>query len=516
MATYRSPSAGITVGDLIYQAFTTAHDKPAFVMDDRTLSYAESARIVFSLARALRDLGIGPGDGVALLMPNKPETYLLRAAIKLINGRYTPLNALSKPSEWSYVLDDSEVKLFVHDPTLTNVGPDFLDSVTTPLVRQACGAAPDDLLRVAEGCDGTPFRAVGDEEDIYGLIYTGGTTGRPKGVMIPHRARVQQVMMKLSEYALHADTRILLSAPISHGAGSLILPTLLRGGTVHLMEKFNPAKFIEIVETQRINTGWGVPTMVSALVNCPEIRTADVSSLQTFIYSGAPITPTLLAEAMKVFGPIFIQHYGQTEAPGIVSVLGKKDHDLARPELLSSCGRPVPGNSVSIRNDDDEEVPTNEMGEICVRGRLVSAGYWKKEEQTKETYRAGWLRTGDIGRIDPEGYLYITDRKKDMIISGGFNVYPREVEDAVARHPSVKTCAVVGLPDPHWGEVVTALVVVRDGEERDETELTRFLKDSLGSVKSPKKICFATELPTTPNGKVDKVTVRQRLAAELG
>jgi fatty-acyl-CoA synthase len=279
---------------------------------------------------------------------------------------------------------------------------------------------------------------------------------------------------------------------------------------VFLQKGFDPQAFYRAVEQRRITLTFAVPTMLYALLDHPATKTADVSSIETIVYGAAPMSPTRLREALDVFGPVFVQLYGQAEAPATVTALRKEEHDPSRPHLFGSCGRALPGVTVALLDDEDEEVPLGEVGEICVRGAIVSDGYWKRPELTAETLRSDWLHTGDMARADEEGYLYIVDRKKDMIISGGFNVYPREIEDVLTSHSDVAIAAVVGVPDDKWGEAVKALVVLRPGAAVGADDLIALVRERKGAVYAPKSVDFIDDLPLTGVGKADRKAVRAR------
>jgi fatty-acyl-CoA synthase len=262
-----------------------------------------------------------------------------------------------------------------------------------------------------------------------------------------------------------------------------------------------------------------VPVMLYALQGHPRYETADMSSMETILYGASPMSPTKLADAIGHWGPIFFQFFGQTEAPMVITHLKKAEHDLAKPERLASCGRPVPWMHVTLLDSDDEPVGPGESGEICVRGPLVMTGYKGLPDETAEALSGGWLHTGDIGRFDDDGFLYIVDRTKDMVITGGFNVFPREVEDVISQHLAVNTVMVIGVPDPKWGEAVKAVVVLQPGETPSEDltrELQAMVKQAKGSQPSPKSIDYVDTLPITAVGKLDKKAVRARYWDDAG
>jgi fatty-acyl-CoA synthase len=276
------------------------------------------------------------------------------------------------------------------------------------------------------------------------------------------------------------------------------------------MSGFSPAEFFGMIEQHRITATMLVPVMIYVLLDSAESRSADLSSLQTIFYGASAMSPTRLAEGIRRWGPIFFQFYGQTEVPMTISVMHKREHDPDDLERLGSAGRPVPWVHLALLDDDNRPVAEGEAGEICVRGPLVMKGYRGLPEQTAEATAGGWLHTGDIGRLDADGYLHIVDRKKDMIISGGFNVFPREIEDVIGAHPAVAQVAVIGIPDDRWGEAVKAVVVLRPGQSVDAAELVSRVKAAKGSVQAPKSVDFADAIPMSPLGKPDKKALRAR------
>ena len=283
----------------------------------------------------------------------------------------------------------------------------------------------------------------------------------------------------------------------------IIVAVLMQSGTFVMNKGFDADKFFHIVKTHRITGTFLVPTMIYVLLDHPHLAAADLASLRLVIYGASPMSPARLQEAIKVFGPVFMQLYAQSEAPNTVCVLRQIDHDPEHhPERLASCGLPMIGNQVKLLDENGAEVPVGEVGEISLRGPLVMIGYWNKPEETAFALRHGWLHTGDMARRDADGFIYIVDRSKDMIISGGFNVFPREVEDVLTRHPAVASAAVIGVPDEKWGEAVKALVVLKPGAEAAEAELIKLVRDAKGAVQAPKSIKFVEQLPVTGLGKL--------------
>jgi fatty-acyl-CoA synthase len=316
--------------------------------------------------------------------------------------------------------------------------------------------------------------------------------------------------IQMVEWEWPDEVRHLICTPLSHAGAAFFVPVLLRGGSIVVLPGFDPVKVMEAIQTYRITTMMLVPTMLYVLLDHPRRDEFDLSSLQTVYYGASAISPTRLDEAIARFGPIFFQFYGQAECPMTITVLRKADHrpgDLAR---LATCGRPVPWLHVALLDDEGHEVADGEPGEICVRGPLVMAGYWNLPDQTAEAFAHGWLHTGDVARRDGEGFLTIVDRKKDMIVTGGFNVFPREVEDVLATHPAVASAAVIGVPDDKWGEAVTALVVRREGGQVEAAELVDLVRAQKGSLHAPKHVEFVDSIPLSPLGKPDKKAIRAR------
>jgi fatty-acyl-CoA synthase len=276
------------------------------------------------------------------------------------------------------------------------------------------------------------------------------------------------------------------------------------------MEKFQPQDFLRRVEQHRITLTFMVPTQIYGLLDCPVLNASDCSSLDLILYGAAPIAPSRLREALDRIGPVFGQLYGQAEAPMAISYLSKADHDLQRPHLLRSCGQVIAGNQVRLLDHALKEVPLGEPGELCVRGPLIMDGYLNRPEENEKVFAGNWLHTGDMARMDEAGYLYIVDRVKDMIISGGFNVYPGEVENCLAQHPAIGISSVIGIPDEKWGEKVIAIVVLKANQSVSELELIAYVTENKGVVNTPKAIVFVTELPVTALGKIDKKALRAR------
>ena len=383
------------------------------------------------------------------------------------------------------------------------------------LGEAALNIASVDLLSAVETVGSAAARDLAGPDDVAALSYTGGTTSKSKGALRRHRELSGFAGAVLANFEIPSNPQFLAVAPISHVAGTKVLPTLERGGTVHLVTGFDPEAVLASIARERINFTLLVPTMVYVLLDHPTLSKTDLSSLELLLYGASPISPSRLFEGLERIGPVFSQLYGQTECYPI-AVLRKSDHGRNTPELALSCGFPVEGCEVKILDDADQEVAVGDPGEICVRSPYVMAEYWKRPEQTASTtFTAKWLAShrDDIARADDRGYMFILDRKKDMIVSGGFNIYPRDVEDVLATHPRVLMVAVIGAPDDKWGEAVTAFVVARGDGPPTARELIDLVKQRKGSAHAPKHIEFVAQLPLTGVGKIDKKKLRASLWA---
>ena len=499
--------SGVTLGDLTVQALTRHSSSEAFVAGDRRLTYAQVRDLVSQFMTALARRGVGLGVGVTMLSPNMPESWIVQAATYLLGGRFTGLQALASVKDHIAIGEDAQASVLVVTAPLEEHGRQVLAEVGSLkhlMVIPVSGGLPEGESHAVRPLDPGPAT----ELDIAWLQYTGGTTGRPKGVMLPHRSMVHSVVTHLADLEQPHRPRFLAAAPLTHATGLAVLPTLLRGGTVVIEQGFDPGRFLDIIEAERINCVSALPTMVYTLLDHERPEARDLSSLEVIWYATGPMSPARLAEARERIGPVFSQLYGQTESTGTGTVLPKAAHENASLEQLASCGRPVVGSRIRLIDDDGHDVPVGEVGEIAMQSRGVMLGYKNLPDETEAALKGGWLHTGDLARQDDDGLLYIVDRKKDMIISGGFNIYASEVETALTGHPSIGSAAVIGVPDNQWGEIVTAFVVARPGQDIDVPALQSFVKQVKGSMYSPKKVVVVDSLPKTPVGKVDKKALR--------
>jgi fatty-acyl-CoA synthase len=501
------PDAGPTTSALTLRALARHPDRVAFAWAGGQLSYAGTAELIGQMQAVFAAHGLVRGQCMAVLAGNRAASWCAGVAAQSIGLRMTPLHPMGSQADQTHQIEDAGADALVVD------GAGF-DERGAELAKGApitftFGSADYgiDLLASADAVGAPRLADLSRADDIAMLNYTGGTTGRPKGVLRRHAALSAATAAILTDFELPARPRYLAVAPISHVAGSKILPTLLRGGTVHLMTGFDAEQVIHTIEAERINMTLLVPTMIYALLDHPALTKQSMASLELLLYGASPMSPSRLGEGLERIGPVFSQLYGQTECYPI-AVLPKADHDAGRPDLLPACGFPVTSCDVTLLDGAGEPVVDGEPGEICVRGPHVMEEYWHQPAQTAEAFAGGWLHTSDIARRDHEGRLYIVDRKKDMIVSGGFNIYPKEVEDVLTAHPGVALAAVIGVPDAKWGEAVTAVIVRRPGAELTKEELVALVKRSKGSVHAPKHVDFVDALPLTAVGKVDKKALR--------
>jgi fatty-acyl-CoA synthase len=498
--------------DLLVAALARHADKPAVYLGDDVLTASEVAAEMSRYVQAYRSLGISEHHPIAMLSKNRPEVLFTMGANMLTPCRSTALHPMGSADDQAYILEDAEIETLVFDPSA------FADRAAelqarTPGLKRLLSLGPSevgiDLIALAKTFEPQPLVAPEvDGEDVSGFTYTGGTTGKSKGVMQTYRSGATLVQIQLAEWEWPQDTRFLIATPLSHAGAAFFVPTLLQGGCLVVLPGFEPTAVLGTIQKFKITATMLVPTMLYVLMDHPKIDEYDLSSLETVYYGAAAMSPTRLKEAIAKFGSIFFQFFGQSECGMTISVLKKDEHDTSNLARLATCGRAVPWLKVALLDDDLNEVPDGEPGEICVRGPLVMKGYWKKPEQTAEALAGGWLHTGDVARKDADGFLTIVDRKKDMIVSGGFNVFPREIEDVIGTHPAVAQVAVIGVPDEKWGEAVKAVVVLRAGQSVDGAELAELVKSAKGAVHAPKSVDFVDAIPLSALGKPDKKVLR--------
>lgn len=494
----------------------------AYRAGDETWTFDDAGALSCRIAHALLNAGARHESKVAVLSPNAPLAWICVLGTWRAGAAWVPLNPADPVQDNVRLLRRFDVEVLFYHPDLAHQVAEMKSASHGVALYVALGAGTDDPSLddwTADRPD-TPPPVRFAMDDVAVVAPTGGTTGEPKGVMNTHRSlsvMVAHQMMALT-YPAGAPIVNLAAAPMTHTAGLFSLQTTARGGTVVIIPRATPDAVLDAVERHRVTEVFLPPTVVYRLIETLEQRTADTSSLRYLVYGAAPMSTEKLRAGIGRLGPVFLGGYGQTEAFAAISFLRPDEHlidgEVAPEERLRSCGRPCPLVTVAILGQDGAEVPQGRTGEICVRGDLVMKGYYKDPVRTAETVVDGWLHTGDLGHRDAEGYLHITDRKKDLIISGGFNVYPSEVEQVIWSHPAVQDCAVVGTPHPDWGEAVTAVVELKAGQDAGEAELIARCRERLGPVRAPKQVVFTDRLPRSGNGKVLKREVREAFWAD--
>ena len=500
---------------LLIDGLNRYNDEPCLFLGDKVATYKDVRESTSQMVQALQSKGLGVGSRVAVISANRPEVLSNIAAMQLNGCIGTPLHPLGSLDDHAYVLEAAEIETLVYDASLfEEVAAALKERV--PALKNMLGFGPtavgEDYLALAATFEPQPLTPPDvSPDDIASVNFTGGTTGKPKGVMSTYGVTSYMTQIQMAEWEFPEELRMLMATPLSHAAAAFFVPVLQKGGAFYVMQGFSPDEFFDMIEQHKITCTMLVPVMLYFLLDAPRSSTADMSSMETIFYGASPMSPARLIEGIEKWGQIFYQFFGQSECPMVIANMGKKDHDLSKPERLSSCGRPSPWIHLSLRDTEGNEVATGEAGEICIRGPLIMKGYKDMPEQTAEAFAGGWLHTGDVGKLDDDGFLYIVDRTKDMIVTGGFNVFPREVEDVLTTHEAVGQVVVIGVPDEQWGEAVKAVIVLKpDVEASDELVLSMqaLVKEAKGSVQSPKSIDFVDGIPLTPVGKPDKKAVR--------
>jgi len=486
-------------------------------MNGLDLSYGEVQSLSYRIARALQRDGVAPGEKIAIISGNDPVAFSCIFGISRAACVWCPINPRNEAAENLFLLDAFDCTVLIFHSNYAGL----FEQIRTELPKLKTAICLDKSHELAPGLDGWLGDVSGDKieiapvDDIAAIAGTGGTTGKPKGVMLSGHNLEAMSAITLMSYPFGQRPVYLALAPLTHAAGVLCFPIMTLGGRVVIMPKPDLAECLALIGEYRVTHTFLPPTLIYMLLEHPKLATADLSSLQCFWYGAAPISSVKLEEALKKFGPVMAQLFGQTEAPMMISTMAPADHFLPDGGIarhrLASAGRPSPLVTLAIMDETGAMLPAGARGEIVVRGPLVMPGYYKNPSATAEVSAHGWHHTGDIGYLDEENFLYIVDRAKDMIITGGFNVYSVEVEQALLAHEAVLDCAVIGLPDEKWGERVAAVVQLREGRSASPAELTAFVKSRIGSVKAPKQVETWPDLPRSKVGKVLKKEIRASL-----
>lgn len=503
----------------LHRAAQQFPDRPATIYQDRVFTFAEQIGRVARLAGGLRALNVHEGDRVGILSLNSDRYCEYFLAVPWAGGVLNPVNTRWSADEIAYSLRDSTTEVLLVDDEFTAIVPKLLEML--PSLREVvyCGelSTPEGMVgyeeMIATSAPVDDAHRAG--EDLAGIFYTGGTSGFPKGVMLTHTNLVSSAMGAMaSEYGLARDGVLLHTAPMFHAADfSPWMQQTIRGGTHVMLSKFEATEVLAIIERRQITELTLVPTMIQRIVDHPDVGAYDLSSVRAVLYGGSAITPAVLVRVMNLLPSLRLtQCYGMTELATVSTLLGPDDHWAARTDAsrLSSAGRAAPHNEIRILDADGRELPPRQSGEIVVRGSNASKRYWNNPKATEDTFRNGWVHTGDIGYVDEGGYLFVQDRIKDMIVTGGENVYSAEVETALAEHPAVAAVAVIGLPDEQWGERVHAAIILQNEAIATVEEIRHHAKSSIAAYKVPRTIEFVDTLPVSGTGKILKRALKAK------
>lgn len=506
----------MTLADLLRRAAENVPRKTAAIYREYRLSYEALHERTNRLANALLRLDLAKGDRLAVLIDNSHYAYEVIMGAAKAGIVLVPLNYMLKGRELSSIIRHAEAKALIigdnHRPKVDVIRHELPSVKEWIVIGEGHEGVREYEALIRAGSSADPPTPLG-EDDLFALLYTSGTTGLPKGTMLTHRNILSNVENAIREYRIDEESVGFTVLPYFVGAtlNCIHFPCLSQGGTM-VFERFSPRRFFEVIQEEGVTHVQVVPTMLIRLLESGDLRSFRWDSLKTFGYGSAPMPVDRLKQALQVFGPILLQIYGLTETTAMSTCLQKESH-LVEGEgsrRLASCGRPVEGVEVKVVNDQGREVTPGEVGEIIIRGPTVMKGYWNLPDVTAESIREGWFYSGDLATVDEEGYLYITDRKKDMIISGGLNIYPKEIEEVLYTHPAVLECAVIGVPDKEWGEAVMAVIALKPGMEASPEELIEHCRCHLAGYKKPRSVVFVEEIPRNPSGKILKRLLRER------
>lgn len=509
----------MSVGNVLRRSAFNYPDKDALVFQGRRYTYAEMNRRVNSVANSLLKMGLNKGDRVAGLLHNGPEFFELYFACAKCGGVFVPINNLLKQKELYQIFEYVKPRFLVVEQDLSGAvqkdapemqSAEFFIMIGTDADR---GTTYEDLL--ADGEDTEPGVPIAST-DLINIFLTSGTTGRPKGAMRSHGHDLINMMSCAVELGLTREDKALLLFPFYHITFTDNLRHILLGNTIVIRREgtFNPQEVLGMLSSEGITCCQFVPTTVNAMLQVENVDDYDLTKFRLLIYAASPMPVELLKRAMKKFKCKFFQLYGQTETGPATTALRPEDHVTDGSEeqsaRLASAGRSLVDYEVRIVDDEGKDVGIGEVGEIIVRSEAMTSGYWNLPEETAATIRDGWLYTGDFGKLDAERFVYLVDRKHDMICSGGKNIYPREIEEVIYSHQAVLETAVIGVPHDYWGESVKALVVLKEGMKATEEEIINLCKENIANYKKPKSVEFVQQLPKSPTGKILKRVIREQ------
>lgn len=509
-----------TFADIIYRNSILYPDNEAFVHQDRRISFLDYNARVNSLVHGLYSLGISKGDVIGILSWNCLECAEIEGAAMKGGFIASPYNPRLTKEELEYIIQYSQAKVVFCGPEFLDMIPDLQNAVPQFSIAVSIDNTDRDHLTYTSLLNDYPSsepEPVVTREDPVLILYTGGTTGTPRGALFNHQVKMENTKIKALQMGLEFKDRNLVVLPMFHTAqDSHMWPFFLTGGCNVIMPKgtFDPNATIKIIQEENITDTHIVPTQLIAILNDPDIEKFDLGNTKRIYYASAPMPTEVLKRGLSIFGPVFMQGFGQTETGPQFAGLKREDHKIfdktqEEQKVLASVGQPDIGAHIRIVDFEGNDLGPGEVGEIIVQSDKNMLGYWNKPEETAGVIQDGWLYTGDLGYYDAKGYIYLADRKKDMIITGGENVYPKEVENVLYRHPAVAEVAVIGIPDEYWGERVHAVIILNRGRETMEKEIIDFCKQHIASYKAPKSIDFVDSLPMSPQGKILKRELRK-------
>lgn len=485
-----------TIGKLAMKSATAYPNKVAVKDESRSLTFEQLMKRARALTAYFEKAGLRKGDRFAVLLANRLEHIELDVAAALSGVIKVPLNYRLHPKEHEYMLEDADVQLIIGEGEL-------IEPIDTTIQVLTIGESYEQAIERNLGAACTTEI---HEDDIFAIMYTSGTTGNPKGVMLSHRNIISGALSLALACETNYDDVIGHVAPLTHGSNFLSHVAWLYGLTQVVFNKFEPEEFVHDLTREKVTVIFLVPTMVNLMIQHPKFDPKNLSTIKTINMAGSSIAASKLEQALALTGPIFAQTFGQVEAPMCITMMPKRELG----DRLESCGRVGPFVDAKIVNEQGAELPVGEVGEIVCKGSLVMQGYWNNEQATQETLKDGWLQTGDLGWKGETGYIHIVDRKKDVIISGGVNIYPREVEEVLNKHEGVKETCVIGVPDDKWGEHVVAYVVPNGTQPVTGDMLIQLCLEHMASFKKPKEIHIVEELPKSSYGKILKRELRTR------
>ena len=509
-----------TYADIVYRNALLYPDEEAFVYRNQRITFAQYNQRVNSLIHALIEMGVKKGDVLGILSWNCLGYIDIFGAAMKAGFIASPFNPRLQEDEFTYLINYSEATtLFVGSELIeiTNRLKPRLPRVKNYICLEASADAmiPHSELLKSQTKKEPDMRV--KEDDPLVIFYTSGTTGVPRGALYTHRKKMEDTRLFTFGLTLEFGNRQLMAIPLFHIAGASYLFAFFFSAAVNILypqRSFDSARFLQMIQDERVTDIHIVPTQLVSMLGLPEIHKYDLSTLKRIWYAGSPMPVEVLKKGMELLGPVFIQAYGQSESGPLVSNLSRRAHMVLDnpPEaqkILASCGQPCPGVHVRIVDVDDRDVALGDVGEIVIKSKSLMQEYWKQPDETGKALKNGWLYTGDLGYYDQTGNIYLVDRKKDMIVTGGENVYPREVEEVLYQHPAVKEAAVIGVPDPYWIEIVHAVIVLKPGASVDEKEIMDFCKEKMARYKAPKSVDFVKMLPKNPQGKILKRELRK-------